>query len=1480
MTLDRAGLLVHASGNISEIFGPQFKGQDGWARVTRMPEPPLLLADRMTGLDAEPCSMGKGSIWTETDVTWDAWYLHQGRMPAGLMIESGQADLMLISYLGVNLVAGPDRLYRLLGCKLTYHGDLPQPGETLRYDIHVDGHARQGDIRLFFFHYDCYVGDELRLSVRGGQAGFFTEAELADSAGILWTPESQEIVAQPRLDAPVAQTPHRAFDAAQMTAFAEGRPWEAFGPAWEMTKTHHRTPGIQSGRHLYFHRVPEFSPRGGPWGRGYLRAERDITPQDWFFQGHFKNDPCMPGTLMFEGCMQAMAFAMAAMGFTIDRDGWRFQPVPDQCFDMRCRGQTIPSSKLLVYEIFIEEIIAGPIPTVYADLLCTTDGLKGFHARRVGLQLVPDWPLTTLPDVIAAAEAHPVPASSTGNTARHGDFAFDYRSLLCCAWGRPSEAFGPLYAPFDGPRRVARLPGPPYHFMSRVAEVGKPMGTLGQGHRVVVEYDIPEKAWYFDENDSATMPFCVLLEAALQPCGWLASYAGCTLATDQDLLFRNLDGTGTLHRELRPGDGTLRTEASLDRIARTGGMTIVAFTVRCTLNGEPVYDLSTVFGFFPPASMANQVGLAVSEADRELHDRPSRFREDLDGASFVGGAPRMAPAARLRVLERLTGFWPEGGAAGLGQLRGEMDVDAAAWFFKAHFYSDPVQPGSLGVEAMLRLLQAWCKKTGLGADLAHARFEPLLTGLPHSWSYRGQVVPTNHKVVVTAEITEVVQEAGAVRVLATSSLWVDGKRIYSVPDLGMRVVAGPSPAPGGRLVIDPEKDGWVADHCPTWTLPALPMTSMLDLLCQAVPGPIRGLRNLRIKRWLVVAAPVTLRVAVGEPTPAGVPARLLLIEGDSEVEVASATVLPGQPGEPPAPLSPALGAVQPDPYAAGHLFHGPGFQVLQQLILGEGQSSATLSADPGPVPVGRLNPRLLDGATHAIPHDQLWRWTDKVGRDAVAYPAFLPHIDFFGPTPTSGTLRCEVRFGGMMGEGLPIFDLQLIHEERVWASFRLVEATFPKGAIGQAPPALRRAFLRDRVYVPGLGLSQQVDGQTRLLVADVEASDWLPGTLAAVYGSPAPEDICLKEHLAAEEQLHPGILPEALPLSRHAVSVQEADGVVTARTIAPRSLKLDPVESYWSRRFNRPPWPVEDLYYGLIERFVGRVVLQDPAAFDAVKGRSLLFLGNHQTGIESLLFSIVAGGLTQLPCVTVAKDEHRGTWLGDLIRHSFAFPGVTDPEVITYFDRDDKESLARIIGGLARDMVSPGRSVMVHVEGTRSLSCRMPVQKMSGAFIDMALAVGAPIVPVRFVGGLPAAPLAERTEFPVGLGRQDIWFGRPLDPASLAKVPYGERKRRVIDAINGLGPAAADEQPLPAEPEWQQAVARQVAEAGVRPEHAVLLEVLRNATPRCEATRRLVEAAETGHLALDDSPEDAWLRVLGRWLLGPKVLGEVTPDEV
>jgi 3-hydroxymyristoyl/3-hydroxydecanoyl-(acyl carrier protein) dehydratase len=741
--------MVHAGGAISSIFGPKFAAQDAYRRQCRMPLPPLLLADRMTGLAAEPASMGKGVVWTETDVTEESWYLNRGRMPTGILIESGQADLLLISYLGCDLLNRDERLYRLLGCEMTITGDLPRPGETLRYEIHVDGHARQGAVRLFFFHYDCHVDGVLRIQVRGGQAGFFTEEELATSAGILWTPEegAARLSATARLDPPAVEGAPSAYTADAVAAFAAGRPWDCFGPAWRWTMTHLDTPRIQDGRMLFLGEVTHFEPRGGPWGRGYLRATTPVTPQDWFFEGHFLNDPCMPGTLMFEASVQTLSFFMAAMGFTLRRDGWRFQPVQNEAVKMRCRGQVTPQSKQLVYEIFVSEVHAGPTPRVWADLLCTVDGLKAFHAERFGLELVPGWPGAPL-----------LPGDPRALRTEEG-LLLDKNALLASAVGRPSLAFGPGYARFDAGRHAPRLPGPPYHFISRVVSVSAPFGAMAPNTTVVVELDLPAEPLSPAEQ----------MEAALQPCGWLASWSGCTLSSPTDLFFRNLDGKGQQHRLLQPGDRRLTTQATLRKMARTAGMIIVHFEVACSVDGAPLWEMETSFGFFPAAALASQAGLTAPPAERDWIAAP-------------GEVEPVTSRGRLWMIDRVTGRWPTGGAAGLGRIRGEKDVSPDAWYFKAHFYDDPVQPGSLGVEALMQLLGLLVEAQRPGATLRLGA-----PGVSLGWRYRGQVLPLDQRVTLLVEVTAWRAEGRAERVEAEGSLWVDGKRIYALTGLSLLV---------------------------------------------------------------------------------------------------------------------------------------------------------------------------------------------------------------------------------------------------------------------------------------------------------------------------------------------------------------------------------------------------------------------------------------------------------------------------------------------------------------------------------------------------------------------------------------------------------------------------------------------------------------------------------------------------------------------
>lgn len=792
-TFDRAQLEHLAVGRISEEFGPMFAVQDDDVRQTRMPRPPLLLADRVTGIDAVPGGMGTGTIWTETDVTHGAWYLDAtGRMPPGLLVEAGQADLLLISWLGADLHNRGRRVYRLLGSEVTFHSAPPAPGTRLDYEIRVVDHVTHGPIRLFFFEYDCRSGGELVLTVRQGQAGFFSDEELANTGGVLWDPAATEPEPGATVDAPAVRCTTDSFDASAVLAFTEGRPADCFGPGWEVTRADVRSPRIGSGRMRLLDDVTDFDPAGGPWRRGYLRARTAISADDWFFDGHFHNDPCMPGTLMSEGCCQAVSFFLAACGFTIGKDGWRFEPVPGRPSRMRCRGQATPDSKALTYEVFVSSVTAGPIPTVVADVLVTVDGVKALHVADCAIRLVPDWPLDHwrhLGPPVVQRTARPVPLPELGGLAGHVDagtvaeidgLPLGYASLLACAWGRPTDGLGPMATPFLGPRRPPRLPGPPFHFMTRITNVTGPYQGMAVGSIVDFEYDVPREAWFYADNTDPTMPIAVLMEIALQPCGWLGCYVGSPVQMDTELLFRNLDGDMRVLREVRPGTGIVHTRVELTSVSHVNGMIIESFTVDCHADGEPLLRGTAVFGYFSSAAFAEQPGLPSTQAERDRLAEPSPVTPEL--------RDRPMPGPMLSMLDRITGYWPDGGAAGLGRLRAETDVDPGAWFFRAHFFQDPVMPGSLGVEAMCQLLRWYLLDRGIGADLVAPRFEPVALGERLTWAYRGQIVPGDRLITIELEVLEIRDTT----VFATAWLWVDGRRIYRLDRFGMRVIAGPS----------------------------------------------------------------------------------------------------------------------------------------------------------------------------------------------------------------------------------------------------------------------------------------------------------------------------------------------------------------------------------------------------------------------------------------------------------------------------------------------------------------------------------------------------------------------------------------------------------------------------------------------------------------------------------------------------------------
>ena len=328
----------------------------------------------------------------------------------------------------------------------------------------------------------------------------------------------------------------------------------------------------------------------------------DISPEDWFLTCHFCDDNVMPGTLMYECCMHTLRIFLLRMGWVGEEGTTWCEPIPGVDSGLKCRGQVIETTKTVTYQVSIKELGYGPEPFAIVDALMFADGKPIVEIPNMSIRLA-GLTRDKVEGLWVQSQSSPQPPTPSSRVL------YNYDKILAFSDGNPSEAFGEPYKIFDNERKIARLPRPPFQFLDRIVDVsGEPFKLL-EGATCEAEYDVPSDAWYFKAGRQSEMPFSVLLETGLQPCGWLAAYLGSALTSETDLKFRNLDGNAIQHRPVTPESGTLTTRVTITRIASSGGMIIQNYDFEISDQLGPVYTGDTVFGFFSAESLAQQVGV-------------------------------------------------------------------------------------------------------------------------------------------------------------------------------------------------------------------------------------------------------------------------------------------------------------------------------------------------------------------------------------------------------------------------------------------------------------------------------------------------------------------------------------------------------------------------------------------------------------------------------------------------------------------------------------------------------------------------------------------------------------------------------------------------------------------------------------------------------------------------------------------------------
>lgn len=779
---DRAAGLTFAVGAVADVLGPRYAPVDRHPTRVRLPDEPLMLVDRILKIEGEPLKLGPGRIVTEHNVLPPGgWYLENGHMPASLAVEAGQADLFLASFLGLDFITRGLARYRLLDAEVTMRRDLPRAGETVNYDIRILRFFKHNHTHLFRFEFDATIEGRLILTMRNGCAGFFTPKELASGKGLPALFLAGRPGGAPPLDyqklalAPVGNL--NPLTGPQMDALRQGELREAFGPDFSglFLEDPLTLPG---GRLALIDRIVSLTLTGGRYGRGLIRAESDIDPKAWFLTCHFVDDQVMPGTLMFEGCLHTLRIFLLRLGWVGERLSADWQPVLGVQAGLKCRGQVTAATKTVAYEVHLKELGFNPEPYALADAVMYADGrpivnLTGLSLRLMGLDR----------EALARQWSRPNDQSSFQIPGPAEPAAFEKEQLAAFTEGGPPSAlFGDRYKPLDENRFVARLPRGDYALLDRVLKTSGPTGTLAAGQWLWAEFQSRADDWYLLEAGGLEprMPYAVLNEIALQPCGFLAAYMGSALEAENPWHFRNLGGQARLLTADGLAAERLITRAEAVKISRAGDMIIEHFNFRVfTGGGRLVYEGRTYFGFFTPQALAAQTGLS-GEDDGSPSLLAAFSSGSVQAADLTGPA---WPQGRLAILNRVESVTDPRGRL---LVKGEAAIDPKAWFFHDHFYQDPVWPGSLGLESfwLLGKAAAWRLFKGqAGFDQESAAWRAPSPGSRQEWIYRGQVIPANKKALVVIEVVDSDQSSRSLSF--NGYLLVDGRPIYKVRNFSL-----------------------------------------------------------------------------------------------------------------------------------------------------------------------------------------------------------------------------------------------------------------------------------------------------------------------------------------------------------------------------------------------------------------------------------------------------------------------------------------------------------------------------------------------------------------------------------------------------------------------------------------------------------------------------------------------------------------------
>ncbi|MEW2578525.1 3-hydroxyacyl-ACP dehydratase [Streptomyces syringium] len=587
------------------------------------------------------------------------------------------------------------------------------------------------------------------------------EGRLIAEADCTTGPPAQEpgraLPEYPRRFRPLARTTCPRVDASDLALLAEGRACEVFGPSFGLPGGRPAPAGPAGFRLL--DEVTFSGLRAGRYRQGHLTATtRPAALAGW--------------ASLLEAAWQALQVHALRLGLHLCLPAPRFHP-----WNGETTGIDVPDTTRLGGPLTLEADIVSvglvPRPHVVADV-CVLDG-PHLVARLHGVG-------TVLREEPGAAIGPRDPAHTLRHTTG-GEPTYTHELHLAhAAEGDLGVTYGP-----SGTSSQRIRPRPPRGDMlmvDRMLTAPYRQGEYPTGVTYTTEYDVPDDAWYLEEN-GGTAPNLLYLETSLQAAAFAGAATGAGLEYPREnLTTRNLEGQARLLRAVDLRGRTVRQHTTLLAHTPLPGAVLQRYGYELMLGDDAFYRGQTVHGFFTEPALAQQQGM-----DAGRHVPPWLHRRETPPPTARTLDPDGGPRPGRGRLDFLAGaaaeLVPDGGTHGAGYLLCTKPVRADDWYFAQHFLHEPVMPGSCGVEMLFQMVKAFLFHTGV---ITEGRLHALTPhpGAELRWTYRGQILPHHRQVQAEVHLRDVRREAGRLVARADGSVWRDGLRVYAVENIALQ----------------------------------------------------------------------------------------------------------------------------------------------------------------------------------------------------------------------------------------------------------------------------------------------------------------------------------------------------------------------------------------------------------------------------------------------------------------------------------------------------------------------------------------------------------------------------------------------------------------------------------------------------------------------------------------------------------------------